>query len=210
MAFAGLDAMQVFREMQDRNDVIREVSSRNRILNQIRSDLYLSGTYVRDYVLEPDPENAERHLKSLQKTRRDMGSALEKYASLLGSGEPANFRSLEAEIRRYWNVLEPVMRWDAPERRLAGYAFLRDEVFPRRMTMLGIADRIGNVNEQQLTLGKEQASSLFSQFRLRLGVTLLITLALGMTLALVSMRKLLQLERQSNARYNEISFPAPN
>jgi signal transduction histidine kinase len=207
MAFAGLDAMQVFREMQDRNDAIRQdYLSRNRILNQIRSDLYLSGTYVRDYVLEPDPENAERHLKSLQKTKRDMGSALEKYASLLGPGEPETFRSLEAEIGRYWDVLEPVMRWDAPERRLAGYAFLRDEVFPRRMTMLGIADRIANVNEQQLTLGKEQASSLFSQFRLRLGVTLLITLALGMTLALVSIRKLLQLERQSNARYNEISF----
>jgi len=74
------------------------------------------------------------------------------------------------------------------------------------MIMLGIADRIASVNEQQLTLGKEQASALFSQFRVRLGVTLLITLALGVLLASMSMRKILQLEHQSNARFNEISL----
>ena len=78
------------------------------------------------------------------------------------------------------------------------------------MTMLGIADRIAGVNEQQLTLGKEQASALFSQFRLRLGVTLLITLALGVVLALVSMRKILQLEHQSNARLTKFPSHAPN
>jgi signal transduction histidine kinase len=207
MAFAGLDAIQVFREMQDRNDAIRQdYLSRNRILNQIRSDLYLSGTYVRDYLLEPDTENADRHLMSLQKSRRDMNSALQIYSHLLGPRESVPFRSLQSEIARYWQVLEPVMRWDAPRRREAGYAFLRDEVFPRRMTMLGIADRIAGVNEQQLTLGKEQASALFSQFRLRLAVTLLITLALGVVLAAVSMRKILQLEHQSNARFDEISL----
>ena len=207
MTFAGVDAMKVFREMQDRNDAIRQdYLSRNRLLNQIRSDLYLSGTYVRDYLLEPDPENAERHLKSLQKSRRDMNSALEIYASLLNPDEAAPFGSLQSEIGRYWDVLEPVMRWDARRRRDAGYAFLRDEVFPRRMTMLGIADRIASVNEQQLTLGKEQASALFSQFRVRLGVTLLITLVLGVLLASMSMRKILQLEHQSNARFNEISL----
>jgi signal transduction histidine kinase len=57
-----------------------------------------------------------------------------------------------------------------------------------------------------LTSGKEQASALFSQFRVRLGVTLLITLALGVLLASMSMRKILQLEHQSTARFNEISL----
>jgi signal transduction histidine kinase len=207
MTFAGVDAMKVFRDMQDRNEAIRQdYLTRNRLLNQIRSDLYLSGTYVRDYLLEPDPENAERHLSSLQKSRRDMNSALEIYARLLNPNEGAPFGSLQSEIGRYWDVLEPVMRWDAHRRRDAGYAFLRDEVFPRRMTMLGIADRIASVNEQQLTSGKEQASALFSQFRVRLGVTLLITLAVGVLLASMSMRKILQLEHQSNARFNEISL----
>ena len=107
MAFAGLDAIQVFREMQDRNDAIRQdYLSRNRILNQIRSDLYLSGTYVRDYLLEPDTENADRHLMSLQKSRRDMNSALQIYSHLLDRENRSPFvRSNPklADIGKYWN-----------------------------------------------------------------------------------------------------------
>jgi signal transduction histidine kinase len=204
MAFVGLDAIQVFRETQSRNDDLsRQYLTRNRILNQIRSDLYLSGTYVRDYLLEPDPATAERHLGSLQKTREDIDSALHTYAELAGT--PEAFRSLEAEIASYWKLLEPVMRWNAAERRTAGYTFLRDEVFPRRTAMLGLSDRISLVNERQLTAGKEQADALFHEFRLRLALTLLVTLALGIVLAFASMRKILQLEQESKERFEEIS-----
>src|SRR4051812_11664376 len=207
MALTGLDAMQVFREMRDRNDALRQnYLSRNRILNEIRSDLYLSGTYVRDYLLEPDEEAAERHLKSLQKSRQDMATALETYSHLPGPVETVPFQSLKSEIARYWAVLEPVMRWSAPQRRSAGYAFLRDEVFPRRTAMLGVADRIAGVNEQQLTFSTELSSALFSQFRFRLLITTLIVLALGIALAATSIRKILRLERESNARFMEISL----
>jgi signal transduction histidine kinase len=207
MAFIGVDAMQVFREMREQNEAIQqEYLSRNRILHQIRSDLYLSGTYVRDYLLEPDAEAADRHRGSLQNSRRDMSSALETYARLLRPTESAPFQTLRSEIDQYWQMLEPVMRWDARSRREAGYAFLRDQVFPRRMTMLGIADRIAGVNEHQLTLGETQASALFSRFRLRLGLTLVVTLALGILLALMSTRKILHLEHESNIRFEEISL----
>src|SRR3954468_21736820 len=110
MAFAGLDAIQVFREMQDQNDRIRrDYLARNRWLNQIRSDLYLSGTYFRDYLLEPNPNDAEKHLTSLQRSREDMDAALRSYGNLLGPNEPAAYGSLRREIAEYWHVLDPVM-----------------------------------------------------------------------------------------------------
>src|SRR5437899_2215956 len=60
MSFSGVDAVRVLRSIQSQNDRIRaDFIARNRLLNQIRSDLYLSGTYVRDYLLEPDPNNAD-------------------------------------------------------------------------------------------------------------------------------------------------------
>ncbi len=97
MAFAGIDAVRVLRSIQRRNDEIRGAFLvRNRLLNQIRSDLYLSGTYMRDY------------------------------------------------------LLEPALRWHAAERRTRSYTFLRDEVLPRRMAMISIADQIAHVNERQL------------------------------------------------------------
>ncbi|MGI8743993.1 MAG: histidine kinase [Bryobacteraceae bacterium] len=204
MAFAGLDAMRVLRTIQNRNDAIRrEFLARNRFLNQIRSDLYLSGTYVRDYLLEPEMEKAESHRTSLENARRDMESALQSYATLKNINQRKPFGTLEEELTQYWRVLQPVMLWDARERQARGYAFLRDEVYPRRTAMLNLADEIGEVNEHQLNAGDIQVADLFSGFRIRLSLTLLVTLGLGAILAGFSMVRVLHLEQESAARFEE-------
>ena len=61
---------------------------------------------------------------------------------------------LTQELAEYWQVLEPTFEWTREQRQRAGYAFLRDEVFPRRTSMLAIADQIGGLNEAQLDAGK--------------------------------------------------------
>src|SRR3954447_20171466 len=124
MVFAGVDAMQVFREAQKRTDAIRrEFLLRNRLLNQIRSDLYLSGTYVRDYLLEPDPKNATRHLASLEKSKQDMTDGLQNYSRLLSRTEQQPYNVLQRELGEYWLTLEPVMSWHPDKRHVRGYEF---------------------------------------------------------------------------------------
>ena len=88
MAFAGIDAVRVLRSIQRRNDDIRgEFLVRNRLLNQIRSDLYLSGTYMRDYLLEPESAKADAHRASLDKDRGEMEAALAAYARACRRGK---------------------------------------------------------------------------------------------------------------------------
>ena len=206
MAFAGFDAVSILRQIETRNERIRnEFVDRNRTLEQIRSDLYLSGTFIRDYLLEPDPKAAEAHRSSLQKTRREMDGALERYEKFLPSQEAAAFAVLKLELSDYWRVLEPTLSWNPVERRERGYPFLRDEVYRRRTTMLGIADQIAAFNEQQLNAGNRQVANLFAQFRRRLGITLAITLGLGLVLAAFTMSRILRLEREAALRYTEIA-----
>ena len=206
LAFAGFDAIQVVGEIQSRNDSIRrEFLGRNQLLNQIRSDLYLSGTYVRDYLLEPDPAKAANHRESLTATRAEMNASLERYGGLPRTGEARPFYLLRRNLRAYWDVLDPVMHWEAQRRREDGYRFLSQEVFPRRTAMLSVADQIAAVNEAQLTVGDARVAQLFSQFRLRLGATLLVTLLLGLLLAAFSMARILTLEREARVRFDEIS-----
>src|SRR5246127_2377164 len=84
ISLAGFDTLRVLRQIQTNRDQIRqEFLFRNHVLNDIRSDVYLSGTYVRDYLLEPDFERAESNRSALQKVRTDMDSALESYGSKL-------------------------------------------------------------------------------------------------------------------------------
>ncbi|MGH9662951.1 MAG: histidine kinase, partial [Bryobacteraceae bacterium] len=205
MAFAGLDSMQVLRQIEtDNNDIRRDFLYRNRILAEIRSSLYLSGTYVRDYLLDPDTGQAEVHRQTLQHTRAEMDAALSAYSRLLRPEELGPFRGLMRDLSEYWTVLSPVLTWSAPERRAHGYPFLRDEVYPRRASMLSLEAQIAHVNEQQLNAGNRRVSELFSAFRWRLGLTLAITLATGLLLAAVSISNALRLEREAQARYVEI------
>ena len=205
MAYAGINTIRAMSQTQERSASIQqEFVDRSRLLNQIRSDLYVSGTYVRDYLLEPEPLNAERYRADLDRVRKDMNVAIEAYANLPGTRETATLSGLRAELSQYWQVLDPAMHWKTDDRRQRGYSFLRDEVFPRRQAILRLADEIAAFNERQLNAGSEQVKTLFAQARSRRTITLLLTLLVGLALAGFTAIRILQLESHAMARYQEM------
>jgi signal transduction histidine kinase len=206
MAYTGIDAVRNLAHIRSSNESIqREFLARNKVLNRIRSDLYLSGTYLRDHILEPEPAIAEKHRASLEHTRREMDSLLARYATLVRQQERAQLATLNRELAGYWRAADPALGWSPDERRQRGYSFLRDEVLPRRANMLAIADNIDAVNEEQLTEGGARVSSLFAGFRERLAVTIGVTFGLGFLLAAFSFHRVLRLERQAAERFEEIA-----
>jgi signal transduction histidine kinase len=206
MAFAEFAGIQALRRIQSRNDDIREqFLLRMRVLERIRGDLYVSGTYVRDYLLEPESGKAEAHRGNLLETRKDMDGALAEYRGFLNAQEAGPFENLTRELADYWSMLQPVFQWTADQRRSQGYAFLRDEVFPRRMAMLGIADRIGTINESQLNEGKTEVQQTFARVQRGLTAAIGLTIALGMLLAAFSIHKILGLESETAKHYQQIA-----
>ncbi len=204
MTLAGVDALRVLRDVRRNDDRIRrQFLFQNHVLNDIRSQVYLSGTYVRDYLLEPESERADTFRISLEQVRAQMESALESYGRQLAPAEVKHYTALRAELADYWRILAPVFRWDTAERRRLGYAFLRDEVFPRRQNMLAIADRIANINEQQLNAGNDQVVDLLGRFQTRLSITLFAAVVFGLGMAAVSIRRILRLEARAQSRYQE-------
>lgn len=205
MAFAGLAGLRALRQLQATNDAIREqFLLRTRVLERIRADLYVSGTYVRDYLLEPESGKAESHRYRLLEARKDMDAALQQYQGLLSAPEAQPFQVLTQELADYWRLLQPVFQWRTAQRQSDGYAFLHDEVFPRRMAMLGIADQIGAINESQLNDGKAEVQRSFARVRGGLTIAIGLTMGLGLLLAAFSIRQILGLETETGARYQEI------
>jgi signal transduction histidine kinase len=206
MVFAGVDGLQVLRRMQNRSGAIQHAFlERSQVLNQIRSDVYLSGTYARDYLLDPESAAAEKHRVELTRLRREMDAILAAYAELMRSDERTPLDGLRRSMDDYWQVLDPVFQWSPSQRSRDGFRFLRDEVFPRRLTMLGLADQIQNVNERQLDAGNHRVDALFSEFRARLAVTLAFTLVIGGLLAVFASRRILDLEGQAASRFSEVT-----
>ena len=205
MALAGVDGIRALRRIKRSDDQIRnQFLFENHALNDIRSELYLSGTYVRDYLLEPEPDSAETYRVSLEQVHREMGSALASYGCQLDAVHAKDYAQLGADISRYWEVLGPILQWNARQRRVEGYAFLRDQVLPRRTAMLALATRIEAINEQQLDAGNQRVDSLLAQFQTHLAITLLAALLLGLGMAAFSTQRILRLEGETRARYQEV------
>ena len=83
MAFAGLDGVRSLQQIQTANDNIREdFLLRTRLLERIRGDVYVSGTYVRDYLLEPESGKAEGHRYTLRESRKANCSRADPFRAL--------------------------------------------------------------------------------------------------------------------------------
>ncbi|MDP9169883.1 MAG: MCP four helix bundle domain-containing protein [Acidobacteriota bacterium] len=205
MAIAALDDIRALRSIQTRSDAVRNTFlERNRLLNQIRSGLYSSGTWMRDYVLEPDPERARSRLEGLRTTRRETEAAVREFERVLTAAELAPYREMHRELIEYWSVMEPAMSWSEDQRKAAGYGFLRDQIYPRRAAMIAVADRIGTLNEHQLNARILEVTALFAGLRSRVAFTLMLTLVLGGLLAAFSMRRVLAYERAAAVHLREI------
>ena len=206
MALAGIYGIRVLQRIRrTENQIRRQFLLQDHALNEVRSQLYLSGSYVRDYLLEPELGRAETYRASLEEVRRQMVSALESFGGQLEPDQTKYYTELSAELTNYWQILGPIFKWDASQRRRKGYAFLRDEVLPRRTAMLALAGRIANINEQQLNAGNRRVDYLLSEFQSRLAIVLLATLLLGSGMAVFSTWKILRLEARAHAQYQEVA-----
>ena len=204
LAFTGFNAVSVLNRIQTRNASIRQdYVDRDRILQQLRSDVYLSGTYVRDLLLEPDPTRADVHRNELNAARDRIESMIAAYQRVLRGEERAPFQRFTKEVVSYFDSLRPALQWDSNQRRQFGYAFMRDSLLPRRMVIVRLADQISQLNQEQMETGSKRVAALFSTFRRDLFVLLIITLIVGFLLASGSIHRILRLERLSSFRFDE-------
>ncbi len=100
LAFTGLNALSVLRRIETRSETIREdYFKRDQVLEQLRSDIYLSGTYARDLLLEQDTTRADIHRQELQELRERVKSNVGVYDGVLRGEERGPFREFAKEVR---------------------------------------------------------------------------------------------------------------
>lgn len=204
LAVSGLSALSVLRKIQTQNERIRDdYFNRDRILEQLRSDIYLSGTYVRDLLLEQDPTRADIHRDELQAARRRINANVAAYDRVLRAEEQAPFRKFREELDGYFHSLQPALEWNAAQRHIYGYDFMKDSLLPRRMIVVRLADQISSVNQRQMQRGNRAVANLFARFRRWLILVLAVSLLCGILLATGSIRRILRLEEISAKRFEE-------
>ena len=173
------------------------------VLDQIRAQIYLSGTYVRDFLLSPDPSGAAAQSSRLGSLEHDSYAALDALSKTVEPESREPFQALKSEIDAYWRVLDRTVEWTAEERSELRESFFYDELIPRRNAMLTVADRIAIANERALSGAEAQLAASAKGLRRRLMVTFGITLVGGLLLAVLTAGHTLRLERELERRLRE-------
>jgi signal transduction histidine kinase len=193
------------RVRKDETAIRRAFLGRMGALDQIRSQIYLSGTYVRDFLLSPDPSGAAAQSSRMESLEKQTYAALDAYSRLAEAHEREPFAALRLEIDAYWQVLDDMLTWTPEERNRRRESFFYNELIPRRNAMLQIADRIAIANERALERAERQITASSEGLRKTLMATFAITLGGGMLLALLTIGHTLRLERELERRLEENS-----
>jgi signal transduction histidine kinase len=205
MAVLGLRALSFTSQIEVRQEQIRQdYVSRDRTLEKLRSEIYLSGTYVRDYLLDNNDEAAATHKAAFLEARGLIESGVSDYARLVRPGERAVFDQFRNELQGYLEAINPALGWMADERRVRANTFIEKELLPRRLLTVDLTDRIHELTEKQLNASSQDVRDLFSSFRARLTSLLIFTLGAGTLLAGLSLWRIFALERETELRFQQV------
>ncbi len=172
-------------------------------LEQIRSQIYLSGTDMRDYLLSPEIGEGETSRSDIVAIHTQTQAALDLYQRSVDPAEQEAFQALRSEINAWWQVLQTAFEWTPRERERQRYTFFYEQLVPRRTTMLQIADQIAAINERGITRAEERLSASAENLRWSLLVTFCIALSGGIVLAVSAAALTLRLEREVEKRLRE-------
>jgi signal transduction histidine kinase len=165
-------------------------------LRKLRSDVNLSGIFVRDYLLDIVRERAPEYRQQLQDFRRTNMATLAELRTLVKHDD--RITSLQTKLDDYWAAFDPLFDWTPAEKIMRSAAFLRREVVPRREAALTIAQEIEELNNANAASQREEVSRRYAAFRAGLQRLFWQTVLLGITVAVVVVARLRVLERRSD------------
>jgi len=186
-------AEEIYSELDQLNARHHEMDAK---LRRLRSDVNLSGIFVRDYLLDIARERAPEYRQRLAEFRESNMATL---AELRALAEPheEKIRSLQAQLDGYWQTFDPLFDWTVSEKIFRSASFLRKEVVPRRNAVLAIAQEIEELNNANLAEQRAEVSRRHAAFRDDVRTLLLRSLLLGFAVALTVVFRLRVLERRS-------------
>jgi signal transduction histidine kinase len=205
MGVLGLSAISFLYQIEIRGERIRsDYVSRDRALDNLRSNIYISGTTLRDFLLDESQTAAASHRKQFLRKRAEIESQIADYQALAGLDQAEPLQQLKDELASFFDAAVPALEWGPKERRTLGYRFMQDQVLPRRLVALGLTDRIQQLSDKQLNASSEAVTVMLSSFRTKLLLLLVFTVMIGLGLAGAALWRLLRLEHESLERFREV------
>jgi signal transduction histidine kinase len=187
-------AQAVYTELDEVNLLHRYVEAK---LRRLRSDIHLSGIFVRDYLLDPSPETGPVYRERLTELRQATTGTIVELERSVGPRQAERIAGLHAKLEDYWKAFDPLIGWTPAEKAANSYYFLRREVLPRREAVLEIAQAIEEFNNENIRQQREEIAGRERDLHAYLNRMLLISLIAGACVAIATVFRIYVLEKRS-------------
>jgi signal transduction histidine kinase len=184
----------IYAELDALNNHHRQIETK---LRRLRSDVHLSGIYIRDYLLDPSRDRVPEYRARLTELRTSHLAAVGELEALTRGDGVVHIEGLSSKLDDYWRTFEPVFDWNVLQKLLNSAAFLRREVIPRRDAVLTIAQEIEELNDANMATQRAAVARRQEAFRDDLRRLLWQSVLLGTVVALAAVLRLRLVERRS-------------
>jgi signal transduction histidine kinase len=197
IAFSMLTSLGKSQDIYDQFDQLNNHYRRvDANLRRLRSDVLLSGIFIRDYLLDVARERAPEYRDRLGEFRRTNVATLAELQTLIGRND--RIASLQSKLGDYWATFDPLFDWPTAEKVRRSASFLRQEVVPRREAVLAMAEEIEALNNANLAAQRAEVARRYAIFRGDQQRRLWQTVLVGLIVALIVVFRLRVLERRSD------------
>lgn len=200
---ATVDAVHLLRTMRDENRLLREAAlDRTHHLEAIRSSILLTHTYLGDYLLDSDQQDAKDYLAEIQDAWSRLSSNLANYRSST-LDEDVLVKQLGDLLDRYWQHLNRAMS-SPPGGQLRSPSFYSDEILPLKTSTIEITTQLEGIDAKQAGSTEAQIQNEFERLGSRLHMALNLGLGAALLLAAGCLLYIFRIERQNARRYQEV------
>ena len=205
IAFLGFGAIRradaIYRDMHAAQDAYVQTETFRR---GIATDVYLADILLRDYLLDPSPQNAPHHRQQLLVIRESLQQRVDELSKLVPENDSPELSRLQNEVEAYWDSLDPIFDWTPKEKSERSWVFLARKVLPRREAVVSLAREMAKMNAENLDRERqrlENSQDVLHQFLLQM---MTVALVLGSFVALLTTYRVLVLERRHDAQRKQI------
>lgn len=192
--FAIRRAEAIYTEIQVAHDSHRRAQQ---ALAEMDSGIYLAGLFIRDYLLDPSHLTTERYRQHFTEVRESVMGYVVQLRKPLVPEEAAALEGLRAELDAYFSLLAPVFEWTPQQKVLMSSRFLREQVLPRRNSVVAMALEVRDLNRARFARQREELARTQRGFRLFLYRMTAISLVLGLLVASASVAQIVKLEARN-------------
>jgi len=203
LVFAAVEAYRIQSSVSVQHlEIYRHYVEQDATVAILRRNLWLAGTYVRDFFIQTTPEQGRQLREQLQQLRAEDDAALDKLARMNANRQVLeNIRKNLAEFRAIIEPLPATMLNEPDERQ---FEFLQREIVPRRGDLYTALLSIQAADQQRLQESEREFAAARRSAANRLLIILGLCVLLAMVVARASLRHAENLERKAELHFREV------